>query len=82
MHAYLCKVSDNEVEGVLLHVGGLAPVRRLQDLQHVLHGHIPLQVGLAVHLQPRNKYPFFSDVVRRFVRVYELSENIFGSKRT
>jgi len=47
---HLCKVSDDKVERVLLHVSGLASVRGLQDLQNVLHSHVPLQVGLAVHL--------------------------------
>ena len=52
MKSNLGEVSDDEVECVLLHVGSLAPVGGLQDLQHVLHGHIPLQVGLTEYLQP------------------------------
>jgi hypothetical protein len=48
----LREVSDDEAERVFLHVSRLASVRRLQDLENVLHRHVPLQVRLAEHLQP------------------------------
>ena len=48
---YLREMSHDEVESIFLHVGGLTPVRRLQDLQDILHSDVPLQVGLTEDLQ-------------------------------
>ena len=48
---YFREMPHDQVECIFLHVSRLTPVRRLQDLQNILHRDVPLQVGLTEDLQ-------------------------------
>ena len=48
---YFREMSDDQVESIFLHVSRLASVRRLQDLQNILHRDVPLQVCLTEDLK-------------------------------
>ena len=52
---YFREMPHDQVESIFLHVSRLASVRRLQDLQNILHRDVPLQVCLTEDL--KHKHP-------------------------
>jgi hypothetical protein len=76
----LREVSDDEAERVFLHVSRLASVRRLQDLENVLHRHVPLKVRLAEHLQPAQQNVSLSTLTKTTQRHQQSkTDSIFGT---